>query len=63
MTIKDYGAGFDPIVTANGLGLATMRERLRLVEGELLVKSKPGGGTEVMAQALIEPSSHQITAA
>jgi signal transduction histidine kinase len=57
MSIKDYGAGFDPNVAAGGLGLATMRERLRLLEGELLVNSKPGGGTEIMAQARLDPLS------
>jgi signal transduction histidine kinase len=54
ITVKDYGAGFDPTTTANGLGLATMRERLRLVEGKLLINSRPGGGTEVTAQARLE---------
>jgi len=63
MTIKDYGAGFDAKVAANGLGLATMRERLKLVEGELLVNSKPGEGTEVTAQARLKPSLRQTSAA
>jgi signal transduction histidine kinase len=63
MTIKDYGAGFDNKVAADGLGLATMRERLKLVEGDLLVNSKPGGGTEVTAQARLDPSFRQNTAA
>jgi signal transduction histidine kinase len=52
LTIKDFGTGFDSSVPANhGLGLATMRERLKLVDGTLLIKSSPGGGTEVTAQA------------
>jgi signal transduction histidine kinase len=63
MTIKDYGTGFDPDVAINGLGLATMRERLRLVEGELVISSKPGGGTEVMAQAKLHGSVRQTVAA
>jgi signal transduction histidine kinase len=60
MTIRDYGAGFDPSVPANGLGLATMRERLKLVEGKLVVHSKPGAGTEVTAQARLVTSSRQV---
>jgi signal transduction histidine kinase len=56
MTIKDYGDGFDPSAAANGLGLAAMRERLRLVGGELLVTSRPGGGTELTAQARVGSS-------
>jgi signal transduction histidine kinase len=62
MTIQDYGAGFDPSA-ANGLGLATMRERLRLVEGKLQVDSRPGGGTAVMAEARLESRPPQTTAA
>jgi signal transduction histidine kinase len=51
ITIKDFGTGFDSSVPANGLGLATMHERLRLVDGTLLINTSPGGGTEVTAQA------------
>ena len=51
MAIKDDGGGFDPSGTGKGLGLATMRERIRIIEGEFLVNSKPGKGTEIIAQA------------
>jgi signal transduction histidine kinase len=63
MTIKDYGTGFDPNIAGAGLGLATMRERLRLVEGKLVVNSRLGGGTEVTAQARLDRSLRQTTAA
>jgi signal transduction histidine kinase len=63
MTIKDDGTGFDPAVAARGLGLATMRERLRLVGGDLVVSSKLGQGTEVTAQARLDRSLRQTTAA
>jgi signal transduction histidine kinase len=63
MIIRDYGAGFDPSTAANGLGLATMRERLRLLEGELVVSSKPGAGTEVTARARLVQSLSRATAA
>jgi signal transduction histidine kinase len=33
-----------------GLGLISMRERLRLVNGELSIKSEPGRGTTVVAR-------------
>ena len=59
MTIKDYGSGFDSSSLKNGLGLATMRERLRLVEGTLIVDSKPGNGTEVRAQVPMSASARQ----
>jgi signal transduction histidine kinase len=59
MTVKDFGSGFDPSATANGLGLATMRERLRLVEGKLVINSRMGEGTEVTAQARLATSSRR----
>jgi signal transduction histidine kinase len=57
MTIKDYGAGFDPTAHTGGIGLATMQERLRLVGGKLRVTSKPGAGTELTAQASLGSSN------
>jgi signal transduction histidine kinase len=58
MTIKDYGVGFDSSNGGSGLGLATMRERLRLVGGELILNSTHGGGTEVTALARHGTTSH-----
>lgn len=63
MTVKDYGAGFDPSTAADGLGLATMRERLRLVGGQLLISTRPGEGTEITAQAKLDISQPQTNAA
>jgi signal transduction histidine kinase len=59
MRIKDYGRGFDPAVPADGLGLASMRERLRMVAGELQVNSKRGSGTELVAEVTIKRSSFE----
>ena len=59
MTIKDYGEGFDSSTAANGLGLATMRERLRLIGGKLLITSLPGTGTELTAQVRLESPLRQ----
>ncbi len=63
MTIRDDGAGFDPASPATGLGLATMRERLRLLGGQLRVRSRPGAGTEVAAEAKLDGASQETTAA
>lgn len=57
MAIKDYGSGFDPAAASNGLGLATMRERLRSLGGTLTIISKLGEGTELRAQARLALSS------
>ena len=51
LTIVDAGAGFDSrAIRARGLGLTSMMERLKLVDGELSINSKPGGGTTVRAR-------------
>jgi signal transduction histidine kinase len=63
ITIKDYGTGFDTSATPDGLGLATMRERLRLVEGNLLINSRSGVGTEITAQARLGRSLTKTAAA
>ena len=48
-TIEDSGAGFDPVKgrAEAGLGLVSMEERVRLVQGKLRVKSKPGEDTVI----------------
>jgi signal transduction histidine kinase len=50
LRIRDWGAGFDASVPSQGIGLASMRERLRIAGGHLFVKSSPGEGTEITAQ-------------
>jgi PAS domain S-box-containing protein len=47
LTVRDTGAGFDPekVRKKPGLGLAGMRERVRLVNGELSITARPGKGT------------------
>ncbi len=46
--VRDDGCGFDiGQAPGDGLGLAGMRERARLIRGELNVDSTPGQGTEV----------------
>ena len=49
LIISDSGKGFD-IETAlqgNGLGLTSMRERVRLVNGKIAIESKPMAGTTI----------------
>ena len=52
LTVADHGAGFDPKAALNGcgLGLTSMQERLRLINGCLSIKSKPGRGTRAYAR-------------
>ena len=53
LAVQDNGVGFDPVrkQARPSLGLAGMRQRLSLVEGELLIDSAPGGGTSIVARA------------
>jgi len=51
LTVADAGTGFDlRAAKRTGLGLTSMRERLKLVDGELSIDSKPGAGTTVRAR-------------
>ena len=51
LTVKDSGSGFEPdeALRGPGLGLTSMRERLKLVGGRLSIQSQKGGGTTVLA--------------
>jgi PAS domain S-box-containing protein len=53
MRIRDFGVGFDPSVGGNGLGLVTMQERLRMIDGVLRFNPVPEG-TEVEAEVKLE---------
>ena len=55
MTISDGGSGFDAeeAMKGRGIGITSMRERLKLVEGELSIDSEPQRGTVVHAKVPI----------
>jgi signal transduction histidine kinase len=52
LCISDAGLGFNPeqVQEKAGLGLVSMRERLRLVGGQLSIVSEPFHGTQVCVQ-------------
>ncbi|HTZ34112.1 MAG TPA: PAS domain S-box protein [Methylomirabilota bacterium] len=50
LVVQDFGQGFDPATQSGGIGLTSMRERLRLCGGVLRVKSSPNKGTEIAAE-------------
>jgi len=57
LVVHDSGVGFDPITMKDhGLGLTSMRERLRLVNGQLSIESRPQHGTTVRATVPVQPS-------
>jgi signal transduction histidine kinase len=49
LEVRDMGVGFDPATAPNGLGLVSMRERLRMVGGRFVLHSSPGYGTLIEA--------------
>jgi signal transduction histidine kinase len=47
LRIRDDGVGFAPDGGSSGLGLLGMRERVNLLGGRLVLRSRPGEGTEI----------------
>ncbi len=46
--VRDWGVGFDPeTIQENRFGLQGIRERSRLLDGEVVIESAPGEGTRV----------------
>ncbi len=59
LSISDDGRGFNPqsSVPKGSLGLISMRERIRLLNGEISIKSRPGGGTRIDASIPLKQNS------
>jgi PAS domain S-box-containing protein len=53
LTIQDDGIGFDPVEVKQktGLGLSSIRERVRLIQGNHSINSQPGKGTQITVRA------------
>jgi PAS domain S-box-containing protein len=50
LTVRDFGAGFDvSTINGKGLGLASMKERLKAVHGRLTIVSEAQKGTTIHA--------------
>jgi len=64
IVIEDRGPGFDPAAAADSdrLGLAFMRERVRLLGGAFELLSAPGGGTRITARLPLERDAHAADA-
>jgi PAS domain S-box-containing protein len=51
LRVADQGVGFDPLISGRrGLGLISMEERVKFLQGSLDLKSLPGVGTELKAR-------------
>jgi PAS domain S-box-containing protein len=57
LTVQDAGTGFEPrkALDGRGLGLISMKERLRLVEGQLTIDTRSPGGTTIRARVPLFP--------
>jgi signal transduction histidine kinase len=63
LTIRDLGKGFDvEAKKGRGLGLTSMQERVRLVNGTIEIQSKPMGGTTIEVRVPLE-SHHRAQGA
>jgi signal transduction histidine kinase len=55
LIINDLGKGFDlKAAQENGLGLTSMRERVRLIKGSIEIQSKPMSGTTIQVRVPLD---------
>ena len=64
LTVSDFGRGFDPeeALRGRGIGITSMRERLKLVDGELSLDSQTQTGAIVRARIPLLPRAMCATA-
>jgi PAS domain S-box-containing protein len=65
LTVWDSGVGFSPeeAIKKGGLGLTSMRERLKLVDGKVSIESQVGKGTTIHARVPVRPKREGSAAA
>jgi PAS domain S-box-containing protein len=65
LTVSDSGSGFDSVVAseARGLGLISMEERLKALNGTLSIESQPERGTTIRARIPLKSDSKPMRAA
>lgn len=57
LVISDSGIGFDPYGADHaGMGLASMRERVGVLNGQLEIQAAPGGGTKILVRVPMTPA-------
>lgn len=63
LRVRDFGRGFsmDDAIKTKGLGLVSMRERVNLVKGEIVIKSNPMAGTEITVHVPIPIADYVST--
>jgi signal transduction histidine kinase len=65
LTVHDSGVGFDPdaVTKGRGLGLTSIRERLKLVDGIVSINSQANGGTTIQARVPLSSGRDAMRAA
>jgi signal transduction histidine kinase len=65
LTVRDSGAGFnrEAAKQSRGLGLISMEERLKLVNGTLSIESQPQHGTTIHARVPFDSNNDSARAA
>ena len=63
LSVRDSGAGFDLDNVESGLGMVGMKERMGYIGGTVEWKTKPGDGTEVIANAPLKGAIRKNPAA
>jgi signal transduction histidine kinase len=65
LTVRDSGSGLDVqrAMKTQGLGLISMAERVKLVDGQLSIDSQPNRGTTIHARVPLSVGSHSMRAA
>lgn len=63
LIVRDSGKGFEveAAMEGNGLGLTSMQERVRLVNGSISIKSQPMSGTAIEVVVPFARQSQQLT--
>ena len=64
LAVRDSGIGFDPedATRGKGLGLTSIRERLKLVNGKLFIDSQSQRGTTILARVPLSPKAKSAAA-
>jgi len=64
LTVHDSGVGFEPeaVIKGPGFGLTSMKERLKLVDGQLSIDSKRQHGTIIHARVPLKPKVKSASA-
>lgn len=60
LLVRDSGCGFDAEAAkrGSGIGLTSMQERVRLINGTISFESKPMGGTTIRVRVPLKPGEH-----